>query len=87
MKRLCVLISALMFAGSMLPSPAQVKRGLVIGDLFAMKRIAQPAVSPDGKWVAYNVTTADTAKNRNSTALRMSPLEGGPEKELTNNPA
>jgi dipeptidyl aminopeptidase/acylaminoacyl peptidase len=80
-------LSALLLAGSVILSPAQAKRGLAIGDFFAMKRIADPALSPDGKWVAYNVTTADRGANKNITALRMSPLDGGPERELTNNPS
>jgi dipeptidyl aminopeptidase/acylaminoacyl peptidase len=80
-------LSALVLAGSVILSPAQAKRGLAIGDFFAMKRIANPVLSPDGKWVAYNVTTADRGANKNITALRMSPLDGGPETELTNNPS
>ncbi|HEX7574037.1 MAG TPA: S9 family peptidase, partial [Bacteroidota bacterium] len=80
-------LSALVLAGSVILSPAQARRGLAIGDFFAMKRIASPALSPDGKWVAYNVTTADRAANKNTTALRMSPLDGGTERELTNNPS
>ena len=36
---------------------AQTKRGLELADMFAMKRVASPALSPDGKWVAYNLTT------------------------------
>lgn len=79
-------LAALVLSASVILSPAQSKRGLVIGDFFAMKRIAAPVVSPDGKWVAYNVTTADRGANKNTTALRMSPLDGGPERELTDNP-
>jgi len=74
-------LAALLLAAVTL-SPAQSKRGLLIGDFFAMKRIAEPALSPDGMWVAYNVTTADLAANKNTTALRISPLSGGPARDL-----
>ena len=80
-------LTALLLAASVISSPAQSGRGLVIQDFFSMKRIAEPALSPDGEWVAYNVTTADIAANRNITALRMSPTGGGPDRELTNDPS
>ena len=81
------LIGTLLLLFSAILSPAQAKRGLETADLFAMKRIAAPALSPDGKWVAYNVTTPDTEANRNVTALVMSPVDGGPARELTHNGA
>jgi dipeptidyl aminopeptidase/acylaminoacyl peptidase len=87
MTRKSFVFSAFLLTGSVILSPAQPQRGLAIGDFFAMKRIAEPALSPDGKWVAYNVTTADPVANKNTTALRMSPFEGGAERELTNNPS
>ena len=80
-------LTALLLVASVLTSPAQTGRGLAIRDFFSMKRIAEPALSPDGNWVAYNVTTADLSANRNITALRMSPTGGGPVRELTNDPS
>ncbi len=80
-------MAALLLASALTLSHAQPGRGLVIGDFFAMKRIAEPALSPDGKWVAYDVTTPDSAANKNSTALRMSPITGGGERELTSDPS
>jgi dipeptidyl aminopeptidase/acylaminoacyl peptidase len=82
-----LVFAALLLALSVTLSPSQGKRGLVTGDFFSMKRIAEPALSPDGKWVAYNVTTADLASNKNTTALVMSPLGGGPARDRTNNPS
>ena len=35
---------------------AQAKRPVTIEDMGTMKRIAAPALSPDGKWVAYTLT-------------------------------
>ena len=87
MTRSHAAISALLLVFSAILSPAQAKRGIVTADLFAMKRIAGPAVSPDGKWVAFNVTTPDTGSNRNVTALAMCPVDGGPARELTHNAA
>lgn len=66
---------------------AQTKRGMELADMFAMKRVASPALSPDGKWVAYNLTTADLAANKNFTDLWMSPVSGGSAKQLTTHPS
>lgn len=66
---------------------AQPKRGLELSDMFAMKRVAAPALSPDGEWVAYNLTIPDLAANKNFTDLWMSPVAGGPAKQLTTHSA
>ena len=82
-----LVFSALMLPLCVILSPAQARRGLVVTDFFSMKRIAEPALSPDGKWVAYNVTTPDTVRNRNATSLSISPVAGGGEKRLTQDPS
>ena len=41
------------------PGPAQSKRPMTFEDMMAMKRLGETAVSPDGKWLAYSVTTVD----------------------------
>lgn len=45
-------------------------------DMIAANRLADPQVSPDGKWVVYSVTTTDVAANRRSGALYMLGLDG-----------
>jgi dipeptidyl aminopeptidase/acylaminoacyl peptidase len=65
----------------------QPARGLALADMFAMKRVAAPALSPDGRWVAYNLTTCDLAANKNSTDLWISPVSGGTPRPLTNHPS
>ena len=42
-----------------LTAGAQPKRPIELNDFFLMKRVASPALSPDGKWVAYAVTLPD----------------------------
>ena len=38
-------------------------------DMMQMKRLGDTAVSPDGKWLAYAVTTVDLAQNQKTTEL------------------
>src|ERR1700730_7525689 len=39
-------------------------RGMTVDDLFRFKRVADPHISPDGKWVAYAVGNVDMEGNR-----------------------
>ena len=46
-------------------------------DMMAMKRLGDTAVSPDGKWLAYSVTTVDLAKNTKTAELWLQAISGG----------
>ena len=46
-------------------------------DMMAMKRLGDTAVSPDGKWLAYSVTTVDLAKNTKTPELWLQKIAGG----------
>src|SRR5213080_3802114 len=59
------------------------KRAITFDDLIAMHRVAEPDLSPDGKWVAYTVATPDMEANRNATNLWMAPVAGGEAIQLT----
>jgi dipeptidyl aminopeptidase/acylaminoacyl peptidase len=83
MKRLLSTLCLLALAGTAL---SQGGRVLELGDLFLMKRVASPALSPDGRWVAYSLTTPDLQGNKNSTDLWLSPIDGGPARQLTTHP-
>jgi len=53
------------------------KRPITIDDLLALKSVREVEVSPDGKWIAYTVTSVDTAKDKSSTRIWMAPSAGG----------
>ena len=69
-------------AGSAVAS-AQSKRPMTFEDMMAMKRLGETAVSPDGKWLAYSVTTVNLAANSKTTELFIQPIAGGDAKPLT----
>ncbi len=46
-------------------------------DMMAMKRLGETAVSPDGKWLAYSVTTVDLEKNSKTPELWLQQISGG----------
>jgi dipeptidyl aminopeptidase/acylaminoacyl peptidase len=64
---------------------ADKKRPMQVEDLFKFKRVADPQISPDGKYVVYQVTTVDLEGNKSSTALYLAAADGKtPPKQLTN---
>ena len=58
-------------------------RALTIEDRFAIRGVGDPRISPDGKWVAYSVTTTNLEKNRSRTRLWMVASDGGEPIPLT----
>ena len=48
---------------------AQPKRPMTFEDMMQMKRLGDTAVSPDGKWLAYSVTTVDLDQNKKTAEL------------------
>jgi dipeptidyl aminopeptidase/acylaminoacyl peptidase len=62
---------------------AQTKRPLKIDDYFAIKRLSDPRVSPDGKWVAYTIATSDLKTDKSESRVWMSPVAGGEAVAMT----
>jgi len=52
------------------------KRGLRPTDIFRVRDVRDPQISPDGKWVAYTVTIADSARDKNDTDVWMASWDG-----------
>ena len=66
------------------PVLAADKRPMQVEDLFKFKRVAAPQISPDGKQVAYQVTTVSLEENKSTTALWVAATDGKtPPKALT----
>lgn len=62
------------------------KRNLVPGDIYKFKSTNDAQISPDGKWLAYTLTTTDSAKDKRNTDIWMSAWEGEEKIQLTNSP-
>ena len=59
------------------------KHAITFDDLIHMHRVAEAQVSPDGKWVAYTLTTPDLEANRNASNIWIVPTAGGTSIQLT----
>ncbi|MBN2289354.1 MAG: S9 family peptidase [Candidatus Glassbacteria bacterium] len=58
-------------------------RPLEFEDLLRVKRLSEPAVSPDGKWVAYVQTSHDPETCASWSEIYLVPLAGGEPRLLT----
>jgi dipeptidyl aminopeptidase/acylaminoacyl peptidase len=77
---------ALFLAGSVTPLIAEETselRPIQVDDYFALKYVGSPAVSPDGKWVAFTVSGQDLEKDSRGTRIWMIPAAGGDPLPMT----
>ena len=79
---LLALVVPAVAAGQGQPAEPQ-KRNLTIDDLFRIKRVGDPQISPDGKWVAYTVGTTDLKEEESESQLWMMPIDGGEALPMT----
>lgn len=69
------------------PLAAACPRPMTLDDLFAFHRLAAPQISPDGRFVVYQVGTVDLAANTITTALWVAATDGRtPPHRLTSPP-
>ncbi len=62
---------------------AQDKHPFTFEDMMQLKRIGEPSVSPDSKWVAFSAVDVDLEKNTKSSHLWIVPIAGGEARRLT----
>jgi dipeptidyl aminopeptidase/acylaminoacyl peptidase len=85
---LLVLISAItpsLLAQTTTPAPTTppAPHAMTLDDLFRLQDVGDPEVSPDGKWVAYTVSTIDTAADKRLTDIWMVNWDGSEDIRLT----
>jgi dipeptidyl aminopeptidase/acylaminoacyl peptidase len=59
------------------------KHAITFNDLIQMHRVGEAQIAPDGKWVAYTVTTPDVEANRNASNVWIVSTAGGAPLQLT----
>jgi len=74
MRRLFLSLFALAFA---LSAVAQAKHPFTFEDMMKLKRVGDPQVSPDGKWVIFSVVDVDLEANTKTPHIWIVPLARG----------
>ncbi len=64
-------------------SSAQSKRAIAIDDIYRTQQVGNPQTSPDGKWIAYTLTTIDRDADKRRTSIWMVNWEGSRDVQLT----
>ncbi len=59
------------------------QRGITPSDIYRMRFISDPQVSPDGKWVAYVLSSPDSVKDKSDTDIWMISWDGKESIKLT----
>ena len=81
-----VRVRNLLFAAAILTvatfAAAQAKHPFTFDDMMKLKRVGDPQVSPDGKWVIFSVVDVDLAANTKTPHIWIVPTAGGQEKEI-----
>ena len=70
-------------SGSAAGTSAVGGRLLTVDDYFRIKGVEDPQISPDGKWVAYTVESANLKEDKNEKRIWMVPTAGGVPIALT----
>jgi dipeptidyl aminopeptidase/acylaminoacyl peptidase len=62
---------------------AQSKRPFTFQDMMSLKRVGDPVLSPDGRWIVFSTVTVDLGKNSKTPHLWLIPSGGGEAKQAT----
>src|ERR1043166_6075637 len=83
----CLAIACVFFAIAARADAQPVKRPITLEDLWKVKRLGKPSISPDGKWVAVDVTTFSMEENNSNTQIWLCSTDSKTQKQLTNHKA
>ena len=81
MKRVALL--ALLTAALAAPAAAQQRAALDVRTFLSLDRPTEPAISPDGRWVAYTVITTDVSANRRRQDLWLQPVDSAAGRRIS----
>ena len=65
---------------------APARRPFTLDDVARIRTVTDPAISPDGAWVSYTVTTVDTLRDRRQSDIWMTSWDGTRTVRLTSSP-
>ena len=67
----------------LLAAQSSLARTLVVDDMFRLRNVGDPQLSPDGDWVAYTVSQANEKDDRSYTHISMVRFDGSVSVQLT----
>jgi dipeptidyl aminopeptidase/acylaminoacyl peptidase len=80
--RLTLVVLLVLLSTAVLPAQA-ARRPLKLDDLTRLQEVRDPRCSPDGKWVAYVVSTTDVKEDKSSSHIWMVSYDGKSDRQIT----
>src|SRR4029453_17200022 len=77
------IVAATVLVSCAAPLTAADKKPLTVEDMWSVQRVGMPALSPDGRAVAYTVSVYDMEENKSNGDVWIVPLSGGSPRRLT----
>jgi dipeptidyl aminopeptidase/acylaminoacyl peptidase len=75
-----------LLAGTASVAAAQAPRPIRSADIYRLRDVGAARISPDGAWIAYTVTTVDSAKDKSDSDVWMVNYEGTRTIRMTSSP-
>ena len=79
------LFFGILLASLALPLLAQSKRPFTFEDMMSLKRVSEPVLSPDGKWIVFSAVDVNLAANSKTPHIWIVAATGGQEREIISN--
>ena len=80
---LAALAASVLSSTVLAAQPAVERKPLAVTDLAKVRGVADPQLSPDGRWIAYTVSTVDAEKDKRDTDIWMIGWDGVDRVRLT----
>ncbi len=84
--RAYLALSLLPLVAPWLPGAARTQRATRPADINRFRDVGAARISPDGAWIAYTVTTVDSAKDKSDSHVWMVTLNGTRRLRMTSYP-
>ncbi|HMK31811.1 MAG TPA: hypothetical protein VK473_19160, partial [Terriglobales bacterium] len=65
---------------------AQARHSFTFEDMMALKRVGDPIVSPDGRWILFGAADVNLEQNTKTSHLWVVPAAGGDSRQITAGP-
>ena len=78
----CISLLLILALANALPAQT-ARRPLKLDDMLRFHNVSDPQISPDGQWVAYVVSSADTKADKSNSHIWMVNIDGSNNRQIT----
>jgi dipeptidyl aminopeptidase/acylaminoacyl peptidase len=82
----CPFAIAAVFGSAAVRAQTPAPRAVRLDDVDRLKDVRDPQISPEGRWIAYTVSSVDVAKDKDNVDIWMSSWDGREHIQLTSTP-